>query len=153
MPHISRRWLFLVAVVALTPACTFVGPSPTEVATEMAFCVDEVNRYRAIVGLSTLARSADLEAFATQSADMDGKAGQAHQHFMSTNGGGIARAETELLGWRDGSLHTIIETGLSQMWAEGPAGEHYKIMVGPYTQAGCGMAVNPNGVTVAQDFR
>jgi hypothetical protein len=119
----------------------------------MTFCVDEVNRYRAIVGLSTLARSADLEAFASQSADMDGNAGQAHQHFMVTNGGGISRAETELLGWRDGSLHTIIETGLSQMWAEGPTGEHYKIIVGPYSEVGCGMAVSVNGMTIAQDFR
>jgi hypothetical protein len=39
------------------------------------------------------------------------------------------------------------------MWTAGPSGTHYKIMVGPYTQAGCGIFVNDQDVTIAQDFR
>ena len=39
------------------------------------------------------------------------------------------------------------------MWQGGPRGEHYDIMVGPYSQIGCGIFVNGREVTVAQDFR
>ena len=119
----------------------------------MAFCVDEVNRYRALAGLSALARSGTLESFATESAQIDGKVNRAHQHFTDTNGGGIAFAETELLAWRDGSVHRVIEQGLALMWNEGPNGEHTQILAGPYSQVGCGMSISSSGVTVAQDFR
>jgi uncharacterized protein YkwD len=154
MPHIRRRLALLIAAAGLAlPGCAYVGPSPADVETELTFCVKEVNRYRALLGMAALARASDLDAYATDSATIDAKAGEPHQHFSTGNGGGVARAETELLGWRNGSIHTVIEQGLSLMWQEGPGGEHYQIIVGPYTEIGCGLFVGAGGVTVAQDYR
>jgi hypothetical protein len=39
------------------------------------------------------------------------------------------------------------------MWDVGPGGEHYDIMVGAFSEIGCGIAVNGTEVTVTQDFR
>jgi uncharacterized protein YkwD len=153
MPRIIRRAGFIIVVATLVQGCTLIGPSPAEVATEMGFCVDEVNRYRALADLPALARSEVLESFAAESARIDGEANRPHRHFTDTNGAGIARAETELLAWKNGSVHRVIEQGLALMWSEGPDGEHIRILAGPYTQLGCGLSINSNGVTVAQDFR
>jgi hypothetical protein len=77
-----------------------------------------------------------------------------HQHFRSTNGGGIASAENEVPWWTSyNSVHGVVQQGLALMWAEGPGGGHYENMRGPFTQLGCGAFVNGNEVTVVQDFR
>jgi hypothetical protein len=39
------------------------------------------------------------------------------------------------------------------MWAAGPGGEHYDILVGRYSEVGCGVFVNGSEVSVAQDYR
>jgi hypothetical protein len=105
------------------------------------------------VGRAPLARSADLEAFAAQAAQSDGLAHQAHRFFATTNGGGMSRAENEILWWEGLGVRTVIQEGLQQMWNIGPAGEHYDIMTGAFSQIGCGIFVNGSEVTVAQDFR
>ena len=134
-----------------------IGPtdaaSLANLSVETIFCVDEINRYRATVDMPALTRSTELESYAAESARIDGLARQPHQHFSQTNGGGIARAENELLSWPNGDIHEIIQRGLGVMWTAGPSGTHYKIMVGSYTQAGCGIFVNDHDVTIAQDFR
>jgi hypothetical protein len=77
-----------------------------------------------------------------------------HQHFRSTNGGGIASAENELPWWPSNyAVHGVIQQGLALMWAEGPEGGHYENMRGRYSQLGCGVFVNGNEITVVQDFR
>jgi hypothetical protein len=98
-------------------------------------------------------RSAALEDFAAQAASIDGVAHVAHTHFESTNGDGISSAETEILWWRGFSVQGVIQRGLAQMWDVGPGGEHYDIMVGAFSEIGCGIAVNGSEVTVTQDFR
>jgi hypothetical protein len=122
-------------------------------AADLSFCADEVNRYRMSVGRPPLARATDLESFAAQAAQNDGLAHQAHRWFAATNGAGTARAENEILWWSGFAVRNVIQQGLRQMWQSGPNGEHYDIMVGSYSQIGCGVFVNGAEVTVAQDFR
>ena len=152
----------LICLVAgLATACGRESPSApslsagssVNLSANLSYCADEVNRYRASVGLSTLTRSADLEAFAAQAAKADGLSHQAHHWFTTTGGGGMSAAENEILWWQGYGVRSVIQQGLQQMWQGGPAGEHYDIMVGPYSQIGCGIFVNGSEVTVAQDFR
>jgi len=70
-----------------------------------------------------------------------------------TGGGGMAIAENEILWWKGFGVQSVIQQGLQQMWQAGPKGEHYDIMVGSFSQIGCGIFVNGSEVTVAQDFR
>jgi uncharacterized protein YkwD len=130
------------------------SPGTSDFAAELALCVDETNRYRSSVGRPALTRSAALEAFAAEAARQDTLVRQAHYYFKSTNGNNIARAENEILWWRGFTIEEVIRQGLAQMWRSGPSGEHYDIIVGPYTHVGCGIYVGGNGreVTVAQDF-
>jgi uncharacterized protein YkwD len=137
-----------------TPVAPTAGnpDASTNVDPELTFCVTETNRYRATLGLAALTRSNSLEAYAAVGAREDGLAHVPHQHFKSTNGGGIASAENEMNGFNQ-SLHGLIEQGLAGMWAEGPGGGHYENMRGRYSQLGCGVFVNGNEITVVQDFR
>jgi len=171
---VSRRsaWkgVFVVLAAAVSAsACAIPGspmsPDSVETATEVAslaadiaFCVEEVNRYRAQAGDAPLARSAALDAFSTEAARVDGQNRQPHFHFIATNGGpGIARAQNVIPFWKlsdHGSVRRIVRKGLEMMWDEGPGGGHYDTMRGPYTEIGCGVYVAENGeVTVSQDFR
>ena len=164
----ARRLALAAVLAASASACEMTSPSApsgrTGVASaleseapafsaELAFCADEINRYRAGVGRSRLTRSETLEAFAAAAAENDGTSYIAHQFFKSRNGGGIVMAETEILWWRGFSVRTVIEKGLAQMWQVGPRGEHYEILVGPYSEVGCGVFVNGPEVTVTQSFR
>jgi uncharacterized protein YkwD len=163
----------LMAAAILGPACAATGsplgpstdgtasaqpiPAPSVLsassAADLTFCADETNRYRATIGLPPLVRSAALEDFAAQAATIDGVSHVAHTHFAATNGAGVSSAETEILWWRGFSVRTVIQKGLAQMWQVGPGGEHYDIMVGAFSEIGCGVAVNGSEVTVTQDFK
>jgi len=129
-----------------------VGTS-VNLSASLSYCADEVNRYRASVGKPPLLRSAELEGVAAQAARNDGLSHQAHHWFATTHGGGLSVAENEILWWQGFGVRSVIEQGLQQMWESGPRGEHYDIMVGAFTQIGCGIFVNGSEVTVAQDFR
>jgi hypothetical protein len=157
----SRRHLLRGAIgiwVAIGTACSLPASAPTLAGTttlsaNLQFCTDEINRYRASIGRPPLARSGSLESFAAQAAQHDATAGVPHLLFTQTNGGGVAKAETELLLWRNYAVRDVITQGLATMWAAGPAGEHYAILAGPYSEVGCGVFVNGSEVTVAQDYR
>lgn len=120
-------------------------------------CVDVINGYRAKVGKPPLARSAALEAFATEGAKSDAATGTPHGHFTATSGGGVAWAENEVPGWPladSGSVRAVIDEGTKAMWDEGPGGGHYENIIGDWTQVGCGTFVTASGdVWVTQDFR
>jgi uncharacterized protein YkwD len=161
----------VVVMAALTVSCSSLErsspnnpPAPsnpeapptasTNLESELTFCVTETNRYRATLGRAALTRSSALEAYAAVGAREDGLAHAGHQHFRSTNGGGIASAENEVPWWTSSnSVHGVVQQGLALMWAEGPGGAHYENMRGPFTQLGCGVFVNGNEITVVQDFR
>jgi hypothetical protein len=139
------------------------GSSPTSAAApsgydaELALCVSATNRYRQSVGRATLARDERLEAYAAEAARHDGTVRKPHQYVTATNfGDGLVRAENELVGWplaRYGTVRTVVETGLEQMWREGAGGDHYRNMTGNYATIGCGIFVTNREVTVVQAFR
>src|SRR5688572_2640757 len=69
---------------------------------DVAYCMSEINEYRASIGLPAYGRAADIDAFAAEGAMIDGTAHEAHKHFSDTNGGnGIAFAENEIPWWND----------------------------------------------------
>ena len=125
--------------------------------TDAAFCVDEVNRFRATVGASPLTASNQIGEFSAEAARVDGAAHETHRHFRQTNGGhGMAKAENEIPWWtlsRYGSVRAIIREGLALEWAEGPGGSHYENMTGPYSEIACGINIQNGEVTITQDFR
>jgi uncharacterized protein YkwD len=122
-------------------------------------CVDDINMYRATIGVPPYTRSSSLESFAAQGSESDAMTGEAHGNFISTNGGnGIAYAENEIPGWpldQYGSVTAITDQGMQMMWAEGPGGGHYDNMASTmYTQAGCGTYTTSDGsVWITTDFR
>ena len=138
----------------VSPAPPAALPSATTA--DLAYCVQETNRYRALVHLGGLSQSAALEDYAAMGARIDGTSHSAHSHFLSTNGGGIAFAENEIPWWRFApylTVRAVIQQGLVQFWAEGPTGGHRKNLTGPYTQVGCGVFISNGEITVVQDFR
>lgn len=144
-------------LLALSGGCTMPAAAPSMTDTALLtmnqqFCTDEINRYRASVGQPPLTRSPSLEEFATQAAAHDAGAGIPHSLFSLTNGGGVAKAETELLRWPSRGVQDVIKKGLATMWAAGPDGEHYKVLVGAFSSVGCGIFVQGSEVSVTQDY-
>lgn len=153
-----KRVTLVALLAAVGLSCEVRAPSApsggaAEIATGLSLCVDEINRYRESVGRPALARSQALEDFAVAAVERDALAHTAHQHFLQTNGGGTAVAETEILWWQGMAVGAVVQSGIAQMWQAGPSGEHYDILNGPYSEIGCGIFVNGTEVTVAQDFR
>ena len=157
------RLMAVLGTVVASAACA-TSPSPTSpsvpspagtaaVDSNQSFCTAEINRYRAIAGLPALGRGADLESFATQAIEFDARLGVPHQYFKQTNGGGVSRAENQLLLWKGYAVNEVIRQGLATMWAEGPTGSHYQILTGNYQNVGCGIFLSGNEVSVSQDFR
>jgi hypothetical protein len=104
-----------------------------------------------------LAESSALDTFAAQGAQIDATAGVAHRHFSSTNGGGVALGENEVLA-ADLQLFATVQGAMrganALFWAEGPGGGHYDHLASAtYTQVGCGVYIAGGGVTVVEDFR
>jgi hypothetical protein len=159
-PTISATTLWCAAAaLALSAAC--IGPpapsgrGATATDSDLALCVSEANRYRSMVGRPAMGRSATLEAYAAEGAQQDAATRVAHQHFAATGGGGVATAENEYTatGSTIGTIADVIRAGMAAMWAEGPKGEHYQNLVGPYASTGCGIYVDEIGMTWTEDFR
>jgi hypothetical protein len=158
------RVITLSALLGFAAACAASPTAPTAGGTtaagassnldaSMSFCADEINRYRTKAGMAPVDRAADLEQFAATAAEHDGRSGVPHQYFRLTNGGGVATAENQLLLWKGYAVNDVIRQGLAQMWAEGPGGSHYQILLGKYGQVGCGIFMNGSEVNISQDFR
>jgi hypothetical protein len=135
-----------------------MGPDPN--ATPKQFCVQETNRYRAMNGKPALTESMQLETFADTGAMVDFN-GSPHQHFMSTNGGGIAFAENECphwnLGQSGGDMKSLVGMCIAAFYSEGPGTDysthgHYINMMGPYATLGCGIYMSGSEVTIIQDY-
>jgi uncharacterized protein YkwD len=134
-----------------------IEPGRPAFSAEAGLCVEQTNRYRATVGRGPLQRSEVLEEYATAAARTDGLAHVAHQYAHQTNSGnGTSRAENAILWWSlryYGSVQQVVKLGLADMWEKGEGGSHYRNIVGNYTEAGCGIFVNGDEVTVVQAFR
>lgn len=121
-----------------------------------AFCVDETNRYRAMHDRPAVTRSAELEAYAQEGAEVDHH-GSPHDHFRETNGGGIAFGENECPRWDlsfgGGDVVELVRACIAAFYAEGPGGGHYEIMLDrDYRTLGCGIYQEGTSVTVVQDY-
>jgi len=98
-----------------------------------------------------------LEAYAAEGARSDGLANQAHQHVSATPMPGTGLwAENEVLRWPynlSPMVQGIVAQAIQSFFSEGPGGGHYENIVGPYTQIGCGIYIDSNGITIVQDLR
>lgn len=133
------------------------APDSSADTTDLMFCVEETNRYRAMDGRPPLAHSQAIEDYAMVGAQQDTEQGQAHYHFSSTNGGGIAFAENEcpsFLGWTVmGTVRNTIAECIAAFYSEGPGGGHYDNMMGNYGSCGCGVYLTgTGGITIVQDL-
>ena len=155
--------LIIVATGCRAPLSSPSAPSSTSdpgapaFSAEAGLCIEQTNAYRARVGRGPLQRSPLLEEYATSAARTDGLAHIAHKHARQTNlGNGTSRAENIILWWSlryYGSVQQIVKLGLADMWQQGDTGSHYRNIVGNYSEAGCGIFVNGDEVTVVQAFR
>jgi len=119
------------------------------------FCVDETNRLRTMNGRPAVERDDALEAYADDGAEHDHHA-DPHDHFIETNGGGIAFAENECPHWDlsfgGGDLVELVRNCIAAFYDEGPGGGHYDNMMGDYAALGCGIYIEGTDVTIIQDF-
>lgn len=120
-------------------------------------CVSETNRLREMNGKPALAHSPELEAYADEGAMID-FGSQAHSHFTSTGGGGIAFAENECPqqgNWRlppGGDMSALVVQCIAAFYDEGPGGGHYDNMMSNNTKLGCGIYQVDTRVTIVQDY-
>jgi uncharacterized protein YkwD len=158
-------WVGAVLVVAGgagTPARASAEPAEAKAAKpsfadDLAFCVDEINRYRKKAGKAPLQRSAELEAFAAEGAAYDARIRKPHEHFgrVPYPHGYSEMGENVIPWWpakQYGSVKDVIRAGTQGMWSEGPGGGHYENLVGNFMQVGCGIHVANGEITVTQDF-
>jgi uncharacterized protein YkwD len=128
---------------------------PATTDADLAFCITETNRYRAMRGRSPVTRSSTLETYAADGARIDTQANTPHQHFTSGNGGGVALAENEFLNiFGNGSVTTqsAIQTAIAWFYSQGPGEGHYENMMG-FGTLGCGVYRTSSLISVVQDFR
>jgi hypothetical protein len=112
-------------------------------------CVDDINAYRATLGLPALARWTDAEPCSDGEAQTDSQTGRPHSAFTRCG----EMAQNECPGW-PGPPASMIGSCLAMMWAEGPGGGHYENMRGNYTKVACGFYVTSSGAVWAlQNFR
>lgn len=117
-------------------------------------CVDQINQYRASLGLPALTRWTAAEACVDGEAKADSISGTAHSAFGSCG----EWAQNECPAWP--SVDSTTSQCLAAMWAEGPGSNyeahgHYINMSNPqYTMVACGFYTADNGsVWAAQDFK
>lgn len=136
-----------------SPSLTPTAIAAPASAADLEFCASEINRYRSSLGRPALVRSASLEANAEAAAEYDATVRVPHAYFSTDRRLQSVTAETAILWWTGFDVRSVIRKGLAQMWASGPATAHYDVLVGAFTQVGCGVFVNGSEVTVVQDFR
>jgi len=139
-----------------SPASPSAGPTSATPA-DLAYCVQDINRYRASVGRRPYTESPTLEAFAAIGAQQDSATGSAHSHFIAVNGGGVALAENEFLDQVLTGRETVqeaIHIANALFFGEGPGGGHYENLSSTaFTQGGCGVFLQGAVITVTEDFR
>lgn len=113
-------------------------------------CVDEINRYRATLGLRALERASDREGCADGQIRDDAQSGNWHGRFGAC--GESAQNECNSSPTAQGDF---IKGCLRGMWNEGPGGGHYENMKSASaTTVWCGFYTEPSGgVWSVQDFR
>lgn len=130
------------------------GSTTTVTAADLAFCLQETNRYRTMAGVAPVVASSDLDAYALRVAQADHTGWQAHGYTNGPGRPGGAFAENEALRWpHTVAIRDVIASATAQFWAEGPGGGHYENLRGPWRLVGCGVYVEGGAVTFVQHFR
>jgi hypothetical protein len=139
------------STAASTSAAT-TGGGTTDVAQT---CVDDINAFRATLGLPPYARWTPEEACAGDEAAKDAAANQAHSAFGQCG----EWAQDECPGW-PGPPGSMIGNCLQMMWDEGPGdfnqghGHYINMSSTSYTMVACGFHVLGDGkVWATQDFK
>ena len=166
------RWLLLACLVACDSGSAATGDAPGGGGadgqgsggnpTAKQFCVSETNRYRAMNSKPALQESAQLEAYADTGAMHDFTTSP-HDHFSTTQGGGIAFAENECPqqgNWQyteGGDLNMVVGACIAAFYSEGPGTDysthgHYINMMGNYASLGCGIYYSGGKITIVQDY-
>jgi len=108
--------------------------------------VNQVNKYRASVGLTALQNNQGQEGCVDTQAKVDYTNDKAHSDFGACNEYG----QCECPGWPNPA--SILKC-LAQMWAEGPGGGHYDIMTTNYSSMACGYyTASSTDTWMTQDF-
>jgi hypothetical protein len=150
------------ATGATTVASATTGAGPATTSTSSGgntayaqHCVDQINQYRATLGLPAYARWDTAEPCADQQSQSDGNSNTAHGAFQMCG----EWAQNECPGW-PGTPSSIIDGCLMQMWAEGPGafnqghGHYINMSSTQYTKVACGAYQFPDGtVWAVQDFQ
>ncbi|MCW5801462.1 MAG: hypothetical protein KIT31_03680 [Deltaproteobacteria bacterium] len=145
-----------LAVAIVLAACGGDEPGDAGGDDARVFCVEETNQHRTGAGRPAVARSAQLEDFAGEGAQVD-HGGSPHDHFRDTSGGGIAFAENECPHWdvqrqAGGDLNELVRACIAAFVSEGPGGGHYDNLMGNYGSLGCGIFQAGSSVTIVQDY-
>jgi hypothetical protein len=116
-------------------------------------CVDQINEYRATLGLPPYQRWRSAESCADGEAASDSQTGTAHGAFPRCG----ESAQNECPGWP--SVQACVTGCLEMMWAEGPGepfsahGHYINMSSTSYTMVACGFAASGDGFWAVQDFR
>jgi len=112
-------------------------------------CVDEINRYRATLGLYPLERATEREPCADGQIRDDAQSGHWHGSFGACKEGAQNECNSSPTNQAD-----FIKGCLKGMWGEGPGGGHYENMKGNAKKVWCGFYTEPSGgVWSVQDFQ
>lgn len=136
-----------------TPGSSDASAAPPTDNSLVAYCVGEINRYRATLGGTALPVWSEAASCTATQCQNDATSKQAHGSF----GQCTELGQNECPGWGgwQGDPKTVIKDCLAAMWAEGPGGGHYENMRRTsWRMASCEVYVAPNGqVTAIQNFR
>ena len=115
-----------------------------------ADCVATINTYRLAHGRKPLFRWTDVDACANGQAATDGVAG-----VYRTQLGKCGESAQNECGRYQGPPSAMIRNCLSSMYAEGPGGLHFDLMMSAtFQEVSCGFGVAPDGrIWAVQDFR
>ena len=131
------------------------GTDPTDTyGAARTTCVDEINKYRATLGLPGYAGWTSAASCADDQAKSDSESGKAHGAFGKCS----EFAQNECPNW-PGPPDTLIKGCLKMMWDEGPGdfathGHYVNMSSTKYTAVACGYYQTPGGSFWAvQDFK
>jgi hypothetical protein len=122
----------------------------TATTSDAQLCVDEINRYRASLGLRALERASDREGCAEGEIKDDAQSGHWHGRF-----GACGESAQNECNHSPTARPDMIKGCLRGMWSEGPGGGHYENMKSATaTRVWCGFYTTPSGdVWSVQDYR
>jgi hypothetical protein len=142
---------------APAPTGQFPMPAPSPGAGSLdsirARCVQQINSYRARVGVQPLAQRTDKEPCVDGQARSDAASRRAHGAFGQCR----ESSQNECPGWPD-PPEVVVDRCLAMMFAEGPGSGpehgHYVNMTDPQVRGvACGMATGANGeIWMIHDF-